>query len=928
LKDLRNYLEYSYRVYRSFTIPYNGNKVYELSAKREGEEWIKLLEVLQEFLRESDETNALNYVKYEEKLDAIGDLIALFFKAPLLADPLQGLIPSPMKLYFPTRFPIEVNGKSIVKIPEEDPFDIDVLSNVIDFIEKLESFENIKYWRPVRRLYDYDVSEMIARAWLIYPADTRPGFNASSLVSHLLTTSSLTWIWAQTNKLNRVESAKLRLAAMIHDMAKPINPKKHAQVVGPLAKELFSGILSDETVASIAYLAKRHHEIEALTEADRYSASIDRIKELANRILAKYFERREIIEIAERIVGHSTQSVFDLAYGTGEDAWRFWETLDSEYPNLIKEMSQDFVETIIKSPDGIIWEEGIGDHHSYPDALYLLVDVGGIQSFIRSFNKLRLVAAASQIIDLLVYFIIPHYIQRRLEKMAGVSLPIENFYVMGGGNVAAVVPKYLKDIIVDALKSLNIALARKDWGISIRHAFYELTGFMPSLLDGVAKEIAISKMTEEVPVIERTLPDNLGRLCKSCYSREIYDQNEEMCKECVEIDQLGKEISVRKKRDKGFILNKTEVKPKHFWKDEELFLENVMEIISGLDENEIIARPARIPNVACIKGDGNNMGKFIQSSFSLSDFIEKSFRIDMAMKKAYLSALNKLIKASNNDELGLKDACSIWIGTIYVGGDDFLIFTPSWAAIPFVYELAYVFRREMGDRCSLSFGLVAIPPKHSVWHAIEVADSLLTQAKKLSRKRNEEAICFDAIEQGVLTSGTAMARLHIHTVLGIGMRKLKLYGMGDGEITLQSLLSKLLNNEVVSDTERMFKMTSDGFYSAKLEDKLEVSDVVDKLKKYRRIIKETLTACKIMLGNISSENKEYFLGLAVLYSKRQATRYSAGDGNVAAAREAYEAISEVILTQLTKEKIQNEDNLSSPLIDMDTIAKILGGGLL
>lgn len=825
------------------------------------------------------------------RLELLADLIIFFFKAPLTLDPLLSLAPSPSRFYLALRL-----NKQF--LPEFCSRPLDYLSTLIKTMDVI-SFIN------------EELREKITRAWLVFPADTRPGANTSSLVAHLLTTSSIAWSLLYNSTKDREYLAVQRISSQLHDITKPIEPRMHyrVEVFGKLVDSLLSGILDEKEIDEIKKAVEQHHldDSSPVRRADRISAAIDRIRDIVKILIGEEFRAPEFLEITLRY----QKDVFELAYGGGREAWDFWETVEERMPGKIKELSEKFVERLGNMSDARL---GL---RPYSDLNYFLVDIGRVQQFVYRSPKLNTVAAASLFIDYLTSFILPIFIQARLEEEEDVWVPLESFLLTSGANVAGILPRKIgadtlwkvMEELCNRLKPLEV-----DFKVAVTR-FYEHYRHM---WDEVNKEIAIAKITHR---LRSDNTDVLGsiepsKLCTLCYRQEV--SVDERCATCDKLVEFGRNLGFKEKWTKGFILGQKKIVPKDVWSieygdenDPKSIASNTIELISGMNP----PFTGRELNVAVIKGDGNRMGEFFSNSISISDALERSFRLDQSLKTAYGRALSAILSADGADSVREGDVCRIWLGTLYMGGDDFLILCPSWLSLPLSYILAREFESGMGGKCTLSIGIVVVPPKHSVWHAIRAADELMEVAKgEIGRRGSTSAISFDAVEQGLLSSEIAVRRLDIQRSNGLTARPIP-NESGSG-FSMKHLLSFFGYSLEDYDPVGIIRYA----YNHRPTEAGSENSAVSRLRFVRRAVRASIESAKSMLGGWDERNREAALKIAILYCYRE----SKDSSREKQFMEVFRDIGDLCLRQLTGPAAKGRRAI--PLLDLDIAAKILGGG--
>ncbi len=130
--------------------------------------------------------------------------------------------------------------------------------------------------------------------------------------------------------------------------------------------------------------------------------------------------------------------------------------------------------------------------------------------------------------------------------------------------------------------------------------------------------------------------------------------------------------------------------------------------------------------VAIVKADGNAIGRFMGTSLSLTDAMERSLRVDFGLKLGLFKLFTELAKC---DE-ALK---RVFTGLMYAGGDDILAIWPSYIAIPVALYVAYWFWWMVGGVTQLSIGIAVGKPKHNIWALLNTSNFLLNKSKSVPR---------------------------------------------------------------------------------------------------------------------------------------------------------------------------------------------------
>jgi CRISPR/Cas system-associated protein Cas10 (large subunit of type III CRISPR-Cas system) len=134
----------------------------------------------------------------------------------------------------------------------------------------------------------------------------------------------------------------------------------------------------------------------------------------------------------------------------------------------------------------------------------------------------------------------------------------------------------------------------------------------------------------------------------------------------------------------------------------------------GIDPMEEIAEESNY--ISVIKFDGNNAGEYFRNTLTFGEYTAKSFWVDYAVKKAYYDALKEL-----GDE-----AKKIPVGTLYLGGDEGVIISPSSISLPFVSSFI-----KKAEESGLTFkvGVITAKYDHPIQFLINAADRLMEESK-------------------------------------------------------------------------------------------------------------------------------------------------------------------------------------------------------
>ncbi|MEM2966249.1 MAG: HD domain-containing protein [Candidatus Nitrosocaldaceae archaeon] len=563
---------------------------------------------------------------------------------------------------------------------------------------------------------------LIENGLLDFPADTRPAYNTSSLIHHMLITSSIaSSLYMQQYKeaYNKDDLQTLRLISLFHDIGKIEDWHKHQTISAELLKnELLEYTEGDayELVIKASKLINGNYKLsiseqqlyELFKRADKFASASDRLQSILLDLLSK--DSRDYVENKSREYGNDAFN-----------KWEFWESFNYED---IKRLTEEFCKNISKmdiSNPLIKSLESEDKREIEPRSNEIIVvrfDFSSIQNYIKSSN-IRVMNGASRLVDEVIYCKIPLYIIHQF------GLPAESVVYIGGGNLTAVFPEYLKDKIDKLCKDFK----EKEITLSYGYSFlYEIFLYTNREIDKSLGEKKLS-VDNSLEINDNIDIFNLWQVCESCGIKYIENNSENLpterfCKECKKKFKEGNEYHF-KYRIKNILSEDDKI---------DKLLNRIMEYIAGHSINEIIGNKlGESKDIALIKIDGNIMGQFMASSVSLTDAFERSVRIDYSVKKAFHSFLEQL----NNDTLkGFRDR--IIMGLMYIGGDDSMILMPSVISIPFALHMLTEYNILMGKRSTLSISIFSGKPKHPVQLLKECSEFLLNITKNKIRKYAQE----------------------------------------------------------------------------------------------------------------------------------------------------------------------------------------------
>jgi len=830
--------------------------------------------------------------------ELIGDAITAYLRVPLLRDPLMGLVPSPLIYYAAARFYYPESRRLL----QCDP---------VSFIQKIEKVAKILH-DEIRELSGSEIENL----WFSLPADTRPLYNTSGLIPHLLLTSALSWGRAVNDGLSREEAAKLRVAAIFHDISKPFNFERHYELAPDLLEEVLGDVIDRYAVEELKNYAAHHHAYAETTQsriikkADSLASSSDRLSNLCEKLVYPRLER------ALRGVDMDPK----IGYGSGKEAWDFWRKLEQLEPGYIQAISEKVAYDLLKLQEDVkreLSEKPRGDGAD-GDLRLALIDLGSIQEFISRTRDLRSVSASSLVVDSVTLAHLPLLIQSVLDE-EGYWVPLESFLVMSGGSLTLLLP----NIVVNRLHALwrdRIAQLLEEIGLTVYLASTDFTGNYYIDSGRLAEQMLREKLTYE-PRITRIENVNIKEFspdfCELCYSSpRIADGR--YCSLCNRLHELGNDIHFKNRWREGFRLGDKKIIPADSFNKKYEDIGDIMYIIAGQPE-ATLGLDERKRNLAVIKLDGNLMGAFFAESLSLSDALERSARVDMALKSALEKAATDLYSGVTQSSYSQpsdpeKAVSSLFLGLIYAGGDDALIVCPSWCALPLAYSISQYFYMELGGERALSAGIAAAPPEHDIWALIDAAAKLLDMAKdKIGRGSPDVGgIAFDYIEGGVLSGSSVRARLLTAYSEGVAVQPLSLSDRG-GQFSLGGLLRAL---RLPTEMRELFSLA---FTASRKE---ENNRDHRRLKNLRSAVIESIGVSKSVMNGAERSRVLVLHVNRMRNTKPSDDRSHKGDER----DESYEILADLLRLSLVNSV--NKTRIAFPLLEVNFIIKFLGGGAI
>lgn len=621
--------------------------------------------------------------------------------------------------------------------------------------------EALKEFKLFRENVKEDILEKL-RLLLDLPADIRPGCSISKLIPHLLTVSSIASVMyiskyclngvEKCDKKHKLELVLLRLAALLHDIGKPVawlhmtkNRKiyNHARISVTLLdkiKFIDSDMINNYNLGEAYEVLKKiilyHHSkheiekiniygfeislkkiIEMLKKGDKISSNMDRLGKyfagLVEDLLKDYAEKKQL-------------TVEEMFVKSGRKVYEAWFSLPQELFRKIVERITNNINSR-KIPIELLNQSKI-----VSNLKVLAFDIAGIQSFIRR-ESLRSLIAASYIVDLVTTYVLPRTVLEILK------LPVESIIYAGGGFVVVLVPSWIDDSGLEKIKNRTREIIGSEISLMFTHAVVDAAHSWPY----TARQLAAALSTHKIIFNNSSFNDIITGyevLCEWCGKKIAVRKTirgEYVCDECSKLFDIGRNLFVRTKLE---ILKRSgyEEAEKLINRINELY-EHLLEWISGVKLDEAYVKMYK---VAVVKADGNVVGQYMASAMNLSEAMLRSIRIDLGLKSGIIYALNKLLQKLDKKKNDIdrnkfeeleEDIARIYVGLLYVGGDDMLAIWPSHLSIPIALAVSTMFWIVNGGAIQLSFSIASAKPKHNIWNMLDVVELLLNECKNTYR---------------------------------------------------------------------------------------------------------------------------------------------------------------------------------------------------
>lgn len=674
----------------------------------------------------------------KKAMDIYADLISMLYKLPMFIS----YVPITEGKYLPTAFEYFFVYTIARHVKDLNISRDDTLEKVL---EKIENFEKIDLIRSLIRNYFSSIRD-IYEALLETPADTRPGYNFTSLASHLQLTSLMTWLLQQqSSDLNY-----LRVAALLHDIGKLFNPRHHVKEASEILKEIKERTQNScIKLDRVEELVVSHHgEAESIiSKADRLAASTDRLNELVNKALDSVTFGNE----AKECFNKQREDSFDCFSRLGKEKY---EKLSKEL--YVKVLSYLLPEEVVKNEEAKVFpfipekveKVTLNDPSGGVLGYLVYIDFPGIQKFITNFPKLREMSFASMLVDFLVSVYSFIILDLEFSNNTKSRLPAEALLSGYGGHSYIVVrndQNFCQNNCVEKIKGLfkDLPLLKSlDVRLTVSVASFAYDNYVVNyheIWDELKKQFSKRFL---VDLDEEVYSVGLHRVCDNCGVRPAVDveEGDYLCERCLTVRRLSKTRGFMSKVKSTYSLKLNgevvDVTPEKVGKDTfgDDYGVYAMEFLAGyINEDDT-------KYVSLIKADGNRGGIIFSSSATFSEFLDKSFRLDYGVKKAFYETIIELAdkeKEADKTILPLREkkgskepfplTSRVLSGVLYLGGDDITIITPAVLALPFAVKFFEKVKQYTGF--TFKVGIVTVKPDHPVQFAFQAADELMEKSK-------------------------------------------------------------------------------------------------------------------------------------------------------------------------------------------------------
>jgi hypothetical protein len=682
------------------------------------------------------------------------------------------------------------------------------------------------------------------------PGDYRPGANSFSYIVYSQTISAIAvskFLQSPPNEKER-QLALLRLYCIFVPFLNLLTSKE--EVVG-MMREYGDEVKNNFWLNDLLNLLEGNDSSKNGFNT-LYNDSIKLSLDWPNLALSIYRScNDELRKILDKRVSEITGRLDESAIIESFFQHQFWSSFSDDE---VQEISEHYVKSVVRL-DNKTQDSGVEVNSANSTVKLVRLDIKSIQQEIKV-NDIRTMAFGSFIVDFCIFVFLPVHLSKR-------GLPAECTLYYGGGNTTLVVPEKVNGEDYKSIIKGAIDEVQKTLNLTIRYGFSDLLFNFPS----VNREVELSTLKEKVELqpfsydLHTTL--NIFDRCSICGRRNATSQLPEwagsdlVCETCRRRYDAGNEIHFSKRLQLMHVRQGDKV------------IRNVMQYLAGNDPEDL--NRANSSNIALVKMDANIIGQYMGSTVNLLDAFERSITIDRSIKKAYSDFLTILEKVQPEDSIRTR------LGTIYVGGDDLLLFVPSRISVYLAVFMLDRYFHLMGGTSTLSSAIVAAKPTHPVMALYDSAQFLLDEVSKAGsrniayRRRLEVptsvgyrgTISFFAADGGLVDSKSLHSYLQLTSKNGSSLQHGSPYILTD-EDERRNILTLLSTVSIAMGGDNYAADNVESCVERDLKLRFEDNNAVRNLKS--NVVQPVKSIMSIRIGNDDSNL------VKVLFTIRQSKR--------------------------------------------------------
>ncbi|MHA1251972.1 MAG: HD domain-containing protein, partial [Candidatus Helarchaeota archaeon] len=481
----------------------------------------------------------------------------------------------------------------------------------------------------VSLIFTEERTNAIIDAYYKLPADTRPGLNTSSLLIHMVMTSTLVTCYAESMaEMEKLDRELLRTASLFHDIGKPLDWPNHAEMSKNEFIKRFEDFFDNEYLRRIGNCIANHHKTSDipfynyLIKCDRFASQNDRMREV-------------VIDLLEEDMGDWIKNEHDF-----HKNYKKWNELRPRFKELTKKFLDKYKDYEFKYktilPKGEYFALLIGDMRQ-------------IKKYVDNVNKLSELCGASYIVEDVINNKIPL-------KLYELGLPPECILMVGGGNILIIVPGKNAENIANTLEN---AFKEETKGGAKLVAKYIKFGFTENTFNEIYMQLNLELRNFKNELKDITVPIIPGslQLCESCGSNyvpnfsEFGGQKLHYCPAC--LHKLSRGLDIYGKTRWSQFKDAVGIE----WNE---IMNKFLEFLAGVPPEKIKEYNQKIksdaenakkltlssPNLGILVADGNLMGEFMAKTTTITELVEKNIRISNAVNNAFEKIYDELEKES------------------------------------------------------------------------------------------------------------------------------------------------------------------------------------------------------------------------------------------------------------------------------------------